>query len=292
MRFNLLGVPAVRDATGRLDHPGSPKLRALLVALLLRPNRVVPVRELQAALWGAEPPASARASLHNHVARLRRLLGEQGGLRTVAQGYVLRVEPGELDTEVFQERAATARAAYTRAVRGTGDWASVAEAASAALALWRGSPLEGVHGPGEQPPPLVHRLREVRLELLQWRYDAELELGGHDGLVPELSVLADEFPLREAFHRQLMLVLHRTGRQAEALDAYRTLRRTLVEQLGVDPGPAVRQAHAEVLRGGSGAPAARPEGPRAGCPGPPPAVLADPPPRRPPPPDHRFADGA
>lgn len=244
MRFGLLGAPAVHDAAGEPQHLGSAKVRALLVTLLLRPNRVVPVDELKAALWGDEPPASAHASLHNHVTRLRRILAEEGRLRAVAPGYVLRVAPGELDTEVFEEQVRTAQAAY-----GRRDWAAVVAAARDGLALWRGSPLAGVYGSDEAEPALVRRLRESRLLLLEWRYDAELALGRHDGLGPELAALVAELPLREAFHRQLMLVLHRTGRQAEALHVYRSLRRTLVEELGVDPGPAVRQAHEEVLRG-------------------------------------------
>ncbi|MFF8844836.1 BTAD domain-containing putative transcriptional regulator [Streptomyces sp. NPDC015127] len=274
MRFGLLGAPAVHDAAGEPQHLGSAKVRALLATLLLRPNKVVPVDELKAALWGDEPPASAHASLHNHVTRLRRIIAEEGRLRAVAPGYVLRVAPGELDTEVFEEQVRTARAAY-----GRGDWAAVVAAARDGLALWRGSPLAGVYGPDEAEPALAQRLRESRLLLLQWRYDAELALGRHDGLGPELAALVAEFPLREAFHRQLMLVLHRTGRQAEALDVYRSLRRTLVDELGVDPGPAVREAHEEVLRG----PVATPPPPQ---PLPPPVPERRPPAQLPPSPAH------
>ncbi|MET7618423.1 BTAD domain-containing putative transcriptional regulator [Streptomyces sp. NPDC005408] len=252
MRFGLLGPPAVHDADGRPRPLSSAKVRALLAALLLRPNRVVPVDELKTALWADEPPASAHASLHNHVTRLRRLLAEDGRLRAVPPGYLLRVEPGELDTEVFEEQARTARAAHAR-----GDWDTVAGAARAGLALWRGSPLAGLYEPDEGVPAFVQRLRESQLLMLEWRYDAELELGRHDGLGPELAALVAEFPLREAFHRQLMLVLHRTGRQAEALAAYRSLRSTLVEELGVDPGPAVQEAHQEVLRTPAAAPVLR-----------------------------------
>lgn len=256
MRFGLLGPPAVYDAAGEPHPLGSAKGRALLAALLLRPNRVVSVDELKDALWGDEPPASAHASLHNHVTRLRRLLAEEDRLRAVPPGYLLRVEPGELDTEVFEAHARTARAAHTR-----GDWPAVVEAARAGLALWRGSPLAGLYDPDDGTPALVQRLRESRLLVLEWRYDAELHLGRHDGLGPELAALVAEFPLREAFHRQLMLVLHRMGRQAEALAAYQSLRRTLVEELGVDPGPAVQEAHQEVLRAPA-APAARQKAPR------------------------------
>ncbi|MFF4229184.1 BTAD domain-containing putative transcriptional regulator [Streptomyces sp. NPDC001820] len=243
MRFVLLGPPAVHDASGEPRPLNSAKVRALLVALLLRPNRVVSVDELKAALWADEPPASAHASLHNHVTRLRRLLAEDDRLRAAPPGYLLRVEPGELDTEVFERQVRTARTAYAR-----GDWAAVAEAAGLGLALWRGSPLAGLYEPDQGAPALVQRLRESRLLMLEWRYDAELQLGRYDGVGPELTALVAEFPLREAFHRQLMLVLHRTGRQAEALAAYQSLRRTLVEELGVDPGPAVQKAYQEVLR--------------------------------------------
>ena len=119
----------------------------------------------------------------------------------------------------------------------------------AALALWRGTPLSGL------PAALggyafVQRLQEARLLLLEWRHDAELAAGCArlDVLVPELAALAAEHPLREAYHRQLMLALHRTGRQAEALAVHRDLRARLVEELGVEPGAAVREAHTEVLK--------------------------------------------
>ncbi|WP_405807015.1 tetratricopeptide repeat protein [Streptomyces sp. NBC_00210] len=256
MRFGLLGPPAVHGSAGEPRPLRSAKARALLAALLLRANRVVPVGELKAALWGDDPPASAHASLHNHVTRLRRLLAEDDRLRAVPPGYLLRVEPGELDTEVFEEQVRTARAAH-----GRGDWEAVAEAARAGLALWRGTPLAGLYDPEEGTPALAQRLRESRLLMLEWRYDADLELGRHDGLGPELAALIAEFPLREAFHRQLMLALHRTGRQAEALAAYQSLRATLVEELGVDPGPVVQEAHQEVLRTPAAAVESRPPRP-------------------------------
>ncbi|MGW3986133.1 BTAD domain-containing putative transcriptional regulator [Streptomyces sp. NPDC004830] len=223
----------------------SPKSRALLAALLLDAGRVVSVDALKDALWGGAPPVSAHASLHNHVARLRRLLDDPARLRTVPSGYVLRVGEGELDVDVFDTHVAAARAAHLCHER-----VRVVREVEAGLALWRGAPLAGL------PPEvggyaLTHRLREARLLLLEWRYDAELALGGPrlDELVPELAVLADEYPLREAYHRQLMLALHRTGRRAEALAVHTELRTRLVDRLGIEPGPGVRAAHVEVLRG-------------------------------------------
>lgn len=328
MRFGLLGPLTVHDAAGEIRTAGSAKLRVLLGTLLLGANRVVPMNALQDALWGDEPPASARASLHNHVARLRRLLAEEDRLRAVAPGYLLRVEPGELDVDMFERHIGTARAAYVRAVTrttsaagstgpagltspagshspagpagpqpgqagpggppqagpapggtgpglggtgtpgtapagtgagGTGgaavpdggraDWETVVDSSRAALELWRGEPLTGLYDPGSGTPALVRRLRESWLLLLEWRYDALLRLERPDALGPELAALTAQYPLREAFHRQLMLALHRTGRQAEALAAYQSLRRGLVEELGIEPGPAVQQAHREVLQG-------------------------------------------
>ncbi|MFD8307932.1 BTAD domain-containing putative transcriptional regulator [Streptomyces sp. NPDC059690] len=260
LRFGLLGPPVLYDVQGAVessdpdgirsaDHTGvtaigSPKVRTLLAALLLEAGRVVSVDSLKDALWGLAPPASAHASLHNHVARLRRLLDDPERLRTVPPGYVLRVEQGELDVQVFERHVAAARGAH--AAR---NWERVVRECVSALALWRGTPLDGL------PADLggyayVQRLAEARLLLLEWRYDAELAVGGArlDGLLPELAALAAEYPLRESYHRQLMLALHRTGRRAEALAVHRDLRTRLVEELGVEPGPLVREAHVEVLR--------------------------------------------
>ncbi|WP_306822815.1 AfsR/SARP family transcriptional regulator [Streptomyces sp. TLI_146] len=238
VRFGLLGPLTVGG-----EPVGGGKVRSLLAALLMRPGRVVPSDDLKVALWGDDPPASATASLHNHVARLRRLLDSEDRVRAVPPGYVLRVDPGELDTEVFEAHARVALAAHNR-----GDWPTVAEETAAALALWRGAPLSGLYDPADGEPALVQRLGETRLLVLEWKYEAELRLGRHEGIGPELAALTGQFPLREAFHRQLMLVLHRTGRQAEALAVHQRLRRTLVEELGVDPGPAVQEAHREILR--------------------------------------------
>ncbi|MFC9927320.1 BTAD domain-containing putative transcriptional regulator [Streptomyces sp. NPDC127190] len=236
---------------------GSPKVRALLAALLLEPGRVVSVDSLKDALWGGAPPVSAQASLHNHVARLRRLLDDPERLRAVPPGYLLRVDHGELDIHVFDARVAEARAAH-----GRRDWPGVVRACVAALGLWRGTPLSGL--PTDLGGyALVQRLEEARLLLLEWRYEAELALGGARlaALVPELAALVTEHPLREAYHRQLMLALHRTGRQAEALAVHRDLRTRLVEELGIEPGPAVRDAHVEVLRGEEAASAGEPRHP-------------------------------
>jgi DNA-binding SARP family transcriptional activator/tetratricopeptide (TPR) repeat protein len=251
LRFGLLGPPILYDGQGGagVRVVGSRKQRILLAALLLEAGRVVSAETLKDALWGGTPPASAKASLHNHVSRLRRLLDDPERLQAMAPGYLLRVAPGELDVQVFESHAARARGAHA-----DGNWTETVQACAAALALWRGAPLSGV--PSELAGyALVQRLEEARLLLLEWHYDAELALADTrpGALVPELSALAAEHPLRESYHRQLMLALHRTGRQAEALAVHRDLRTRLVEELGVEPGPAVRKTHVEVLRGGDGA---------------------------------------
>ncbi|MER7396607.1 BTAD domain-containing putative transcriptional regulator [Streptomyces sp. NPDC000151] len=248
MRFGLLGPLTVHDGAGGARPLSSAKGQALLAALLLRANRVVPVDVLKEALWGGHAPASANASLYNHVTRLRRTLGADGDGRigSVAPGYLLRVGAGELDSTEFTAAVRRAREAYARA-----DWAAVLGEAATASALWRGRPLDGL--PVEvsdalAAQPFVQQLEEERLQLLEWRYDAELRLGRPGGLAPELYRLTAEHPLREGFHRQLMLVLRRTGRQAEALAAFQALRRRLVDDLGVEPGAAVQEALQEVLR--------------------------------------------
>jgi DNA-binding SARP family transcriptional activator/tetratricopeptide (TPR) repeat protein len=242
LRFGLLGTPVFYDPVRAVT---SPKVRVLLAALLLEPGRVVSVDALKDALWGGSPPASAHASLHNHVTRLRRLLDDPDRLRAVPPGYVLRVDEGELDVHVFETHVAAARAAH--AAR---DRPRTIRECKAALALWRGTPLSGL--PAELGGyAFAQRLTEARLLVLEWRYDAELALGGVrlGALVPELAALVADHPLREGYHRQLMLALHRTGRQPEALAVHRDLRNRLIEELGIEPGAAVREAHAEVLRG-------------------------------------------
>ncbi|WP_245697801.1 AfsR/SARP family transcriptional regulator, partial [Streptomyces phaeochromogenes] len=250
LRFGLLGPTVVYDADGVPRPVNSAKGRVLLTALLLEPGRVVSVEVLKDALWGGTPPASAHASLQNHVTRLRRLLDDPDRLRSVPPGYQLRVSEGELDVRLFETRIGAARVAHARR-----DWERAVTEAAAALGLWRGTPLTGMP-PGLGGLSLVQRLEEARLFALECRYEAELELGRGmsdgdarlSGLAPELAALVAEFPLREAFHRQLMMVLYRTGRRAEALAVHRDLRRTLIHELGVEPGLTVREAHLEILR--------------------------------------------
>ena len=284
MRFGLLGTVTVaadgdhgsgHDA-GKPRPVASAKVRALLAVLLATPDRAVPLERLKSALWGEHPPPTANASLHNHVARLRRLLAEKSGgspdgsrLRAAPSGYVLALAEGELDAVVFLGHHVRARAAHR-----DGDWPGVLRECAAALALWRGEPLSDVPLLSDPLRAFAAHLAEARLLTLEWRFDAELALGGHQGLAAELAGLAAAHPLRETFHRQWMLALHRTHRQAEALAAFHTLRRTLVDELGVEPGPAMQAAYQEILANPLPAgPAEPPAPPTPSVPRPKPAQL-------------------
>ncbi|MER7952190.1 BTAD domain-containing putative transcriptional regulator [Streptomyces sp. NPDC096079] len=256
VKFGLLGSLVVHDGTEPRPVTG-PKVRVLLAALLLQANRTVSRDALKEALWGDAVPASADAALANHLTRLRRVLAAADGggderLRTVAPGYQLTVHEGELDADAFEARVRAVRQAHHEE-----DWEAVRRETDLALRLWRGTPLADLapFSDTEAPALRVHQLTEARLQALEWSHDAELCLGRHHEAVAPLTALAGEHPLREGFHRRLMLALHRSGRQAEAFSVYHRLRRNLVEELGTEPGSAVRAAYEEVL---AGEPAPRP----------------------------------
>lgn len=198
--------------------------------------------------------ATARASLHNHLLRLRRSLGEETRIRAVPGGMLLDVEDGELDIRVLGEHLRAARAA-----RLNEDWDAVVREADAALALWRGTPFDEFPELAEDEGARLEQWQEARTQALEWRCDAELRRGRHEGLLPELSRLVVEFPLREAFHIQLMRVLHRSGRRAEALAAYHRLRRTLIDEMGVEPGPDAAAAYQDILVDDAPAPTRAPD---------------------------------
>ncbi|MGE7384859.1 BTAD domain-containing putative transcriptional regulator [Streptomyces sp. NPDC004126] len=246
MRFGILGPLTVEDDAGRLRPVARPKSRAVLAALLLDANRVVAFGSVMAALWGDDLPASALASMHNHVARLRKDLGPDGAtrLRTAGRGFQLRVAEGEADSDSFLRHGERAREALRLE-----KWDEAEREAGAALELWRGTPLADASTAPEHPG--IVYLEEQRLQTLECRFEALLNLGRVEGLCAELALLVAEHPLRESFHRQLMFALDRTDRQAEALARYQSLRTVLVDELGVEPGPAVQQAHRLILSGKS-----------------------------------------
>ncbi|MEP6978455.1 MAG: BTAD domain-containing putative transcriptional regulator, partial [Thermoleophilia bacterium] len=253
MHFRILGPLEVEDGPQTL-RLGGHQQRALLALLLLRANEVVPVDEIVEVLWGAEPPASATKSVHALISKLRRRLegeaaddpngetSENGVLLTRPHGYVLRVADGELDLHRFQSLLEEGRGALA-----AGQAAEAAERLREALALWRGPPLaEFAYDSFAQVE--IARLEELRLSGVEERIEAELALGLHRELIPELESLLSKNPLRERLRGQLMLALYRSGRQAQALDAYRRARRTLVDELGIEPTPALQRLEQAILR--------------------------------------------
>ena len=243
VRYRLLGAVDVRrdDVTVAIT---AGKQRVVLAALLVNANRVVTVGDLVRYLWSDSPPATARTSLQNYVMRLRRSLGgaeQSSPLSTVQGGYLIEVGTEELDLLQFKELVDQADLAMSTAG---------ARRASAllrdALAIWRGDPLADV------PSADLHRevvpgLHEKWLHATELRMEAELQLGRHDGVIAELRGLTTRHPHRAGFWAQLMLALYRSGRQADALDAYRKMRGIFADELGLDPSVELRELHQAIL---------------------------------------------
>ena len=226
---------------------GAPQRRAVLGLLAVRANQVVARDELIDGIWGEDLPAKSVNALHVHVARLRAVL-EPGRERRAPSrtllatqaGYQLTLAPGQLDAEIFAERLTAARAALAAQ-----DLADAAGQFDTALRLWQGGALAGIPGPLAE---IVRtRLGEQRLAATEEQVDAILALGRHAEAVQRLVELVGGHPLRERFRAQLMLALYRSGRQAEALAAFADARRVLAGELGIEPGPALRQLHAQIL---------------------------------------------
>jgi DNA-binding SARP family transcriptional activator len=229
MEFRILGPLEVVEG----DRPialGGARQRALLALLLTRPNFVVSTDRLVDELWGAQPPKAALNTVQYYVSQLRKSLGADRIL-TRSPGYLIRIEPGELDLERFE------------ALLGQAD----PEALREALALWRGPALADLaFEPFAQAE--TARLEELRLAALERRIDLDLESGQAAELVGELEALIAGHPLRERLRGQLMLALYRGGRQAEALAAFQAARATLVQGLGIEPSTALQELERGILR--------------------------------------------
>jgi len=265
MDFGILGPLEVRE-DGRQLELGGRKQRALLALLLLHANEVVSAESLIEAVWGDERPATAVKALQVHISQLRRRLEPlrrpRSGSRLLQRrgsGYELQLESDQLDLYRFERLRAEARQAL--------DVGAAADAAAKlrdALALWRGPPLADL---ASEPFAVLEsaRLEELHVAALEERIDADLAVGLGAELVAELESLASRHPLRERLCGQLMCALYRSGRQAEALDAYKRTRHTLVEELGIDPGPELQRLEQAILRQDPGLEAAqaRPFEPRA-----------------------------
>jgi WD40 repeat protein/DNA-binding SARP family transcriptional activator len=242
--FRILGPLAVQ-VDGVSVPIGGPKQRALLALLLLSANRVVSRERLIVELFAEQSLNSADHALRNQVSRLRKVLAAAAGheprLVARAPGYLLRVEPGELDLEHFERLVASGRESLA-----AGDPARAAKSLREAERLWRGRPLADL----EFEPFArveVERLEELRLAAVEERIDAELVLGRQLALVPELEALGAEHPYRERFHAQLMLALYRSGRQAEGLEVYRRAHTLLTEELGLEPSIELQELERAIL---------------------------------------------
>jgi DNA-binding SARP family transcriptional activator len=235
--FRILGPLEVVNESVPLALGGQ-KQRALLAVLLLSGREVVSTDRLVDDLWGEEPPRTATTAVQNLISQLRKVLPPDV-LVTRSPGYSLQIEAEQLDLGRFERLLAEARAAA--------DAASRARLLRDALSLWRGPALADC---GFEPfaQAAIRRLEELRLEALEARIDADLELGLGAELVGEVEALVAQNPLRERLRGELMLALYRAGRQAEALQAYHDARRALVDELGIEPSPTLQQLYRSMLR--------------------------------------------
>lgn len=244
MRFTLLG-PVTVTCQERGLSAGAPMTRSLLAVLLAEAGHTVPDGQLIAALWGEQPPATATASLHNHVMRLRRLLGDSGAarIRRSLDGYLIEVRPGELDLHDFEDATRRGRAALA-----DGDWARAADELARGLALWQGEPLLGLRACTRQAAG-AERLSEARLRAVEQLAEARLRLHAYGQVIADLGPMVRRHPWAENLHGHLMHALYGAGRQADALAAFHQLRRELRAELGVEPSAVVRELHHRILAG-------------------------------------------
>ena len=240
MEFRILGRLEVMSKGGLLALGGA-KPRTVLAMLLLHPNEPVSAERLALALWGEAAPVDAVKTVHVHVSRLRKALGDGDALTTTPAGYSLRVRPGELDAERFAGLVAEGQ----RAMAGDEPERAAAMLRDA-LNLWRGPPLADLTFESFAQTEIA-RLDEQRMAALEARIDADLAAGRHSRLAGELNQLVAAHPTRERFAAQLMLALYRSGRQADALAAYSRTRAHLSDQLGLEPGPALQTLQTQIL---------------------------------------------
>jgi DNA-binding SARP family transcriptional activator len=239
MDYRILGPLEALDGERQLPLGGA-RQRAVLALLLLHGNETLTRDVIIDELWGEHPPPTAAKVLQNCVSALRKELPPDT-IRTIAGAYGLTLEPGELDRDRFEQMLAEGRAALEAA-----DPADAADQFRRALQLWRGAPLSDLSYERFAQDEIT-RLEELHVAALEDRIEAELALGRHDELVPELEGLVTRHPLRERLRGQLMLALYRAGRQAEALEAYRAARRTLLAELGIEPGRALHELEHSIL---------------------------------------------
>jgi DNA-binding SARP family transcriptional activator/tetratricopeptide (TPR) repeat protein len=246
LRVGVLGPVAAWDGNKELPV-GQPRQQAVLGILAMRANRVISRGELVDAVWGDDPPASAEGGIYTYVAGLRHVIepgrSKRGAGRVLVSsgaGYVLHLVPGQPDAIAFEQQLARARQ-----LRRSGDLAGAVSALENALGLWRGVAFAGVPGPFAETERA--RLAEFRSAAAEERADVLLALGRHEEVVPDLTALVADHPLRERMRGLLMIALYRSGRQAEALRVFIDGRRVLADELGIDPGSDLSRIHQQVL---------------------------------------------
>lgn len=245
INYQILGNLRVRR-DGVDVTPSARKIQVLLAALLLRSGQVVTVDRLISEVWGDDPPRRCLAAVQVYVSQLRKSLGSGGNaaspILTTPSGYLLQLGPWDLDVRVFQHLVTQGRQ-LARERR----YAEALADCDAALRLWRGPVLAGLWH-SHRVDSFVTWLEEIRLECLEMQIESRLALGRHRELVSQLYSLVGEHPLREVFHRQLMLALYRSERRADALEVYRRAHRVLDTELGLEPGHALRSLHHAILQ--------------------------------------------
>ncbi|MFP3987280.1 AfsR/SARP family transcriptional regulator [Streptomyces sp. E11-3] len=238
MEYHLLGPVEVRDQGTTIPLDGE-KQRTVLAALLLTESGFLSDNELTVLLWGSRPPGTHSAQIYNYVSRLRKTVGSTSIVRR-SPGYQMQISTASLDLLEFEELAARGQGALA-----AGRYEEARRLLGAALALWRGPTLADVSeylSNAEQP-----RIEEARISALESRIEADLAVGRHAQVLPELTRLVGQYPLRERFRAQLMTSLYRCDRQAEALALYERSRQMLAEELGVGPGALLREVHHAIL---------------------------------------------
>ncbi|MEU1215020.1 AfsR/SARP family transcriptional regulator [Streptomyces sp. NPDC005790] len=250
MEIKVLGPLAARE-NGVSVVPTAAKPRQILALLALQSDRVVPVATLMEEIWGEDIPRSAATTLQTYILQLRRKIAAaidgdparqaKDVLVTQHGGYLLQVQPGQVDAHEFSQLTASGRAAHE-----AGDHHAASELLGRALTMWKGSALVDVRI-GTVLELEVLRMEEDRMAALERRIDADLVIGRHTEIVPELRVLAARHPMHENFCAQLMTALHRSGGAWRALEAYQRLRLTLVDELGLEPSARLQRLHQAVL---------------------------------------------
>lgn len=250
--INVLG-PLQVSISGTQLVPTAAKPRQLLALLAINSGRVVTSASLMDEIWGTHTPQRAPSTVHTYVLHIRRMIKQalagdpartsKDVLITKQTGYLLDVDPSVIDAVRYERLAAAGRAAGA-----AGDFAKAGDLLTEALGLWRGPVLVDV-ATGTQLEIEVTRLSENRLSDLTLRIDADLFVGRHQQLLGELAALCAQHPYMENFRAQYMLALYRSGRPSQAMETYREMWATVREQLGVEPGPRLRQLHQALLSG-------------------------------------------